>query len=472
MKISESSLFFTGICEHTHSKRTLVSLITELRKKLPAEVITLRGKSVSRYSFSEVFTRNRCVYIGGHRVSGRSLDHIYENCRIERFKTEETRALIRFFIKLIDAAKQYRDLTGAYPTLLMNSIYAAEDGSEITFLPYELIDYLNTFHNETLRRTLYLPIHLGGWARKARRGKAVAGGKTGGTSSLAAENEFVRTLGWLLYLCLTRRKQESALEKTPGSRGAMALYLGSLIKDAPAMLSDTLWSVQHGGDLSVDRLRDVLIASLQQDTSGDRAAPVPLLKRPTVIRLEAGLFSFASRRWKLLALVVILIGVGAYLLSDALSSRNRVDYTAGLSPRQVVELYYRGVHELDLEIIDAVFYRRAGKRIRDELSTVYVMLRMETAFGKVLVQPEDIDVQGYQPERHSVFGVVDLDVQQTRNGARPVFHARYRRIISSGEELRAYHMEETIYLEYIDNRWYITESDRTVETISQIQEIP
>jgi hypothetical protein len=199
---------------------------------------------------------------------------------------------------------------------------------------------------------------------------------------------------------------------------------------------------------------------------------VPLLKRPTVIRFRSGLLSFASRRWKLLALVVILIGVGAYLLSDILSSRNRADYTAGLSPRQVVELYYRAVHDLDLEIIDAVFYRRSGRRIRDELSTVYVMLRMETAFGKVLVQPEDIEVQGYQPERHSVFGIADLDLQQTRNGVGPVFHARYRRIISSGEELRVYHMEETIYLEYIDNRWYITESSRTVETTSQIQEIP
>jgi hypothetical protein len=472
MKISESSLFFTGICEHTHSKRTLVSLITELRKKLPAEVITLRGNSASRYSFSEVFTHNRCVYIGGHRVSGRSLDHVYDNCRIEGFKTEETRALITFFIKLIDAAKQYRDLTGAYPILLLNSIYAAENGSEITFLPYGLIDYLNTFHNETLRRTLYLPIHLGGWSKKPRHGKAGTGDKTGNASSLATENGFVRTLGWLLYLCLTRRNQESGPEKTQVSRGTMVLYLGSLIKDAPAILSDALWSVLHGGDMSLDRLRDVLTASLQQDTPGNRLVPVPLLKRPIVIRFKSGLFSFASRRWKLLALLVILIGVGAYLLSDALSSRNRVDYTAGLSPRQIVDLYYRGVNDLDLEIIDAVFYRRAGKRIRDELSTVYVMLRMETAFGKVLVQPEDIDVQGYQPERQSVFGIVDLDVQQTRNGARPVFHARYRRIISSGEELHADHMEETIYLEYIGNRWYITESDRTVETTSQIQEIP
>jgi hypothetical protein len=202
------------------------------------------------------------------------------------------------------------------------------------------------------------------------------------------------------------------------------------------------------------------------------ASSVPLMKKKAVVFFKTRLHSFLTRRWKLLLTIMILAGAGVYLLSDALSSRNRVDYTAGLSPRQVVDLYYRATNDLDLDVIDAVFYKRSGKKIRDELSSLYVMLKMETAFGKTLVHPEDIKVQGYQPERHSVFGILGLDLQQTGNDDHPIFHAQYRRVISSGEELYQYSVQETIYLEYLDDHWYITKSDRTIENSSQIQEIP
>jgi hypothetical protein len=467
MKSSESSLFDTGISERTHTNRTLVSLISGLRQQLPAEVVTVRESEVMRSSFNDVITQDQRIYLKGQEVRGRSLNQIIKDFSTERFISEKTKALLRTVVKLIDAAKEYRDHTGGFPKLLLNGIYIVGDGSEVTFLPYPLMDYLNTFHNETLRRALYLPLYLSGRAKRSRPVSATEPEGTGVGTSFMREDEFVRALGSLLYLCFSSQGEETTAQETTDHP---VLYLKSLLKDAPALLSDTLWNILHGRTVSEDRLREILTSSLHDESPG--VGSVPLMKRNTVVFYKNRLHSFFTRRWKLLLLLVMLIGAGGYLLSDALSSRNRVDYTAGLSPQQVVELYYRAMNDLDLDVIDAVFYKRAGKKIRDELSTLYVMLKMETAFGKILVHPEDIGVQGYQPERHSVFGILDLDLQQRGDEDHPRFDARYRRVISSDDELYQYAVEETIYLEYIHDHWYITKSDRTIENSSKIQEIP
>jgi hypothetical protein len=91
------------------------------------------------------------------------------------------------------------------------------------------------------------------------------------------------------------------------------------------------------------------------------------------------------------------------------------------------------------------------------------MLRMEEAFGRRLVAPEDIGNAGYNPQLHSVFGIKDLELRMIRDQKKPVFEASYVRIISSGEKLHESRMNETIYLEYIEDRWYITGSERITE---------
>jgi hypothetical protein len=96
------------------------------------------------------------------------------------------------------------------------------------------------------------------------------------------------------------------------------------------------------------------------------------------------------------------------------------------------------------------------------MSSLFVMLKMEQAFGKTFVGPDEIDNENYRPEIHTIFGVRDLHIETVRSGEEPVYKARYERVISSGEELAEYEVEETLYLKYINDHWYITKSERII----------
>jgi hypothetical protein len=145
-----------------------------------------------------------------------------------------------------------------------------------------------------------------------------------------------------------------------------------------------------------------------------------------------------------------------------ISGRHKTELPPGLTPRQVVDLYYKAVDELDLDLIDSLFYKHAGKKIKDELSTLYVMLRMEQAFGQKLVTPDENINSNSVPQRSKVYGIRNLHIESRGTSENPVFFATYTRVLSTEGKLYKSSIEETIYLQYINDRWYITKSERKV----------
>jgi len=472
MKSSELSLLHTGICEDTYTKRTLVSLITGLKQHLPAHFLTVQANRTVPHSLTDVVTENRCIYLKGHRVRGRPLYQICRDLSIDRFNCDDTRALLRYAMVLMDASERYNEHTGGYPPLLLNSIHISDNASEVTFLPYSLVDFLNTFHSDTLRKDLYLPLRGGTRKYHRRQVKKIEADRAARDAALTGEYEFTRSLVRLLYFCLTNHGKKNGEENARDKYGDTDLYLRTVMEDAPVAFADILWDVMHGQVATLNRLREIISSILRKSTQTVQPLKIPFMKRKGVIHFKRALSAFFIRGWKYIAIVLIICGVGGYLLSDVLKSRIREDYTAGLSPRQVVELYYQAINDLNLDVIDAVFYKRSGKKIKDELSTVFVMLKMEEAFGKIRIHPEDTDVEEFKPGLHTVFGIKDLDVQMVQDEPDPVFQTRYLRVISSGEELYAYSVDETIHLKYIAGRWYITESERIIEGPASTQEQP
>jgi|GEM_PF-2677689 len=449
-----------GISDNTHSKRTIVSLIKGLRPQIPATVLIVSDEETRSHSFYDIVHEQGCMYLAGASVKGASLYDIYSDFKAASFKNSETQTFLRTVVALIDLSMKYRDVSGWFPKLLLNSIYITDNHSTITYLPYSLIDYLNTFYEDDMRQVLYYPamIHRTASIKKEKSSRVENEGL------LTDELLFSRILARLIYLFLTKNRRMNASGIEQSVYNSRVYYLKTEMNDMPNGLADTLWNIMHGKEMQLAFLRGALVSSMVDETDTERIDKIPFSRRRGIISCKAGISAFFSRRWKLLLIVLILLGIVFYLLSDVMMSRRREDYTAGLAPRQVVELYFSAINTLDLYYLDAIYYKRSGKRVKDELSTVYVMLKMESAFGKTLVHPDEIANTEYDPQVHTVFGIRDLELDQIENDAEPVFRARYTRVISSEESLHETVMEETIQLQFIDDHWYITKSERSIRS--------
>jgi hypothetical protein len=361
---------------------------------------------------------------------------------------------------LIDYATKYRAAAGGFPRFLLNSIYITEDHSTITFMPYSLIDYLNTFYEDDMRQILYYPAMTNRTA--LIRGENNSGAEHADT--LAHDHMFSRMIARLIYLFLTKSRRMTASGIEQSIYDSSVYYLKTEMSDIPRSLADTVWNIMHGRPMQPAVLKNAIVPSLEEAADTNRIEKIPFSRKRGVISFKEGISTFISRRWKLALIVLILMGIAFYLLSDAVLSRRQDDYTAGLAPRQVVELYFTAINTLDLNYLDAIYYKRSGKRVKDELSTVYVMLKMENAFGKRFVHPDEVTETEFDPQIHTVFGLRDLELEQIQNDDEPVFRARYTRVVSSGDRLHETMMEETIQLQFIDDHWYITKSERSISS--------
>ena len=460
MKKPYPPLFNTRICDNSHSKRTIVSLLKGLRPHIPATVLIISDEEIHSHSFSDIVNERGCMYLAGVSVEGVSLYDIYSDFKAASFKDAETERFLRTVVALIDLSMKYRDVSGGYPILLLNSIYITEDHSTITYLPYHLIDYLNTFYEDDMRQVFYYPALIN---RKASI-KEEKNSTVEKADLLDDKHLFSQILARLIYLFLTKNRRMDASGIEQSVYNNRVYYLKTEMNDIPNGLADTIWNIMHGKHVQLSLLREAIVSSLEDKSETERIEKIPFSRRRGILSFKAGMTAFFTRRWKLLLIGLILFGIAFYLLSDAMMSRRREDYTAGLAPRQVVELYFSAINTLNLNYLDAIYYKRSGKQVKDELSTFYVILKMESAFGKTLVHPDEIAKKEFDPQVHTVFGIRDLELTLIQNDTEPVFKARYTRIISSGEGLHETVMDETIQLQFIDDHWYITKSERTIRS--------
>ena len=461
MKKTNPPLFDTGICESTHSKRTIVSLLTGLKTRIPATIHVVSRDQVILKSFNDIVTESGCIYFRGASIKGQSLYDLYVNYGATAFENNETKRFLQSVIALIDTSMKYSNLSGGYPVLLLNSIYVTDDASTVTYLSYSLMDYLNTFYDDDTRQVIYYPAMMnrssGMKSRKHIEGRNLE-------EKLVEEHTYNQFLARLMYLFFTKFRRTAEEHNGKSGFDGRIYYLKTEMNDIPRSLADTIWDTMRGKQLSLDSLREAIVSASSEKPLQGRTEKIPFGRKRNVLTFRIGIAGFLSRRWKLVVIALIIFGVALYLFSDALKSRKREDYTAGLQPRQVVELYYEAINNLDLDVVEAIYYRRAGKTVRDELSTVYVMLKMEGAFGKRFLHPDELAEDEFQPHMHTVFGIRDLELELVQDGSQPLFRAEYLRVISSGEKLHTTEIVEMIQLQYIDNHWYITKSDRTIES--------
>ncbi len=446
--VRHTGLYCTGICEPLFSKRTIVTALTMLKAVVRKKGYTVSGSTVCVYAFDEVTTLNGCVCISGPAVRGKKLYDLYREFRPDSSFYGTYSAILKVVHTVMNAADAVRRSTGYYPPLLLNAIYYDEVSGAVTFVPFQVIDSINRHHGTQLQSILYSCCPATGIPNAAvEASKSLSPKDIYGT-----EQAFMWGMARMIYLFFTAR--------ISAQNGASDIYLQNFIRDIPRPLADSVWNILRGRQSG--SLKKAVDESIESAPAAGAANRIPLFKREKTTFILNKTGHILKHRWKLIAIVLVCAGIGFYLVTDMISGRKRPDITAGLSPREVVELYYKATEDLNLDVIDSLFYKRAGKKIKDELSTLYVMLRMEQAFGEKLVKPGETIDRSKVPQGYKVFGIKDLKIENRGSPDNPVFFATYTRVLSSEGALYESKIEETIYLQKINDRWYITKSVRKI----------
>jgi len=435
----------TGICEPSFSKRTIVTALAQLKSAVGKKGYMISGPRVSPYTFDEVINLNGCVYLRGPEARGKTLYDLYREFKPDSSFYGTCRDILKILHTIMKAAEVVQRHTGYYPPLLLNAIYYDDISGSITFLPFSVIDSINRYHGEELQSILY------NCCPATEIPNAAVFKSFSMEEKYATEQAFIWGMARMIYLFFTAG--------TSLQNGTPYIYLQNFIPDIPRPLADSVWNILRNG--KNNGLKETIEKSIVSTQASRVENRIPLFKRAKMTFFLFKTRNLLVHRWKLIMIILICAGIGFYLISDIISKRKRPDFTAGLTPREVVELYYKATEDLNLDVVDSLFYKKAGKKIKDELSTLYVMLRMEQAFGKKLVKPGE-ENNSKISRGYKVFGIKDLKIETAGAPGNPVFFATYTRVLSSEDALYESKIEETIYLQKINDRWYITKSVRKI----------
>lgn len=427
-------MYYTGICEDAFSKRTIISVITGLNKFLSDTIVTVTGNKISTNTFSGSVNRGGYLFLSGAVIKGVSLFELYRSYEAQNAFSDTVKMHLSIFIDVVKASELIKNKMGFYSPLILNSIFIDPEDKSITFLPVKLVDFLNKYQDVDKQNTLYFCID----------------NKLDFLNP--DESAFTRSVGKLIYLHLLKGQD------TPGDP---VFDIADFVKDTPRFLSDTMWDVLHGKHIGIQRLLDAIDDSLNKENSSTPAV-VSFWRSRAVITFKYTLSMFFARRKKIIFLLLIITGISTYLFLDFLLKNKNIDYTAGLDSEKVVELYFHAVDNLKLDIIETIFYKRAGKEIRNELSTLYVMIKLQTVYGNIPSGPEDMGSIDEKYRETKVYGIEDLEIQKIKGGESPIFSAKYKKILNTGGENTVYSIEETIYLKKYHDHWYIVESNRNL----------
>jgi hypothetical protein len=328
----------------------------------------------------------------------------------------------------------------------MNGVYVDAESGAITYLSQNLSEFLSAYLSEEERKTiLFIAGRRGDRGPSSGTVSVLPGDRSGG------ESVFAESCARFIYYFFTGEK---------GGLDSPVYFLADRVPGFPSPLSDLVWDAMHGKPAALEALlRTCGLPPLEPAAcpEGKAFVKVPLRKRKGYLDLRHALGALLTSKWKLILLILLIGGVLAYVFVDFGAKKGSTNYTSGLAPRGVIELYYTAMNRLDLDVLQSLFFRRAGREVLNEMSTLYVMSKLSQIYGGRYRPAE-----GGEPS--SILSVEDLHIEQVSDGEKPVFHARYKKMINTGEKRTEYLINEIVSLGRVKDRWTILSvQSRTVE---------
>ena len=426
---NSENLLETGICEKTHSKQTIISIILKLKASIdePITVIKRDGKLEESY-FTDVYNESGCIFLYGSKLYGKSLLYYIENIDPSNSVSEKIEDFSKLVINIIDSLKVYIQSKKSYPLLRLSSIFYDKETGNVTILPEKLSKILNSYlpHDKQTLSNFCIPDPL--------------------KESIDTEQELAKSIIYLIYLFFL---------KISGNKIQRSIVydVRTLIKGVPNSLAKTIWDVlKRKEDITLSKIRELLEKNKLLQLIENQH--IPIFKRKGFINFTYKLSYTIFYKWKLIIVIAVIAGIFLYTISDVIYKSKLSNITEGKTPYEVVKLYIKSINDLDIEALNSLLYKRAGKDIIKEVSSVYVVKRMTEVYGLRWLRPDEVDLRNL-PENVKVYGIENVKIIKTSDDKEPTFLIFYKKIFGEKGNLDIYNYQEQIKLKKVKNRWFI-----------------
>ncbi|HUZ17357.1 MAG TPA: hypothetical protein VMV68_03145 [Spirochaetia bacterium] len=179
---------------------------------------------------------------------------------------------------------------------------------------------------------------------------------------------------------------------------------------------------------------------------------------------------FFRRNWKTMAIigtvVIVAMIVGGSILSNSMKPR----VTAGMTPQQVVGLFYTSMTKFDSQTMQSCVIDGAGKAQISEATNLFVVTRVRTGYegGSGFVSAQQWIDQGKPKLKsgESVYGVAKLEMTKISNGAYTVSYEKWAPVQQGSAsqlpssatvpaEVQGFDMIDRVYLKNEGKYWAI-----------------
>jgi hypothetical protein len=432
----ENRQFDTGMCEETHSKRVIVDALRGVKGFLGHPVYTVKRGVVERQMFDGAITVDGCLRLTGAVVRGVSLFDAFR-FPVPAFSSETFDGFRALFLSFLESASVLKARTGSLPRLFLNGVFVDSANGAFSYLPQELSEFLSAYVSEREKKTIMYVV-----GRREDTGPPCGPAAACTDERSDREIAFAESCARLVYCYFAGGG---------GAPSSAVYFLADRVPGFPLHLADLVWDSMHGKAVGLEPLRRACVPAPvgSADVPADGAfAKVPFRRRKGYLDLKHALGTFLTSKWKLILFLLLVGGVLAYLLADLAGSKSPADYASGLDPRGVVELYYGAMNRLDLDAIQSLFSRRAGRKVMNDLSALYVMSKLGQVYGG---RYGTVDGSGSS----SILSIEDLRIEEVSDGEKPAFHARYKKTINTGEKKTEVLIDETVTLGRVKDRWSI-----------------
>ncbi len=351
------------------------------------------------------------------------------------------------------------------PSFQPNLLLRFDDGG-ILVLPNELIDGILSAQTEAERVASYDPFNH---------------------PDLTGERNAAFLLGVLTYRVLTGRAPytaETTEELHERIREAKVLPANLAVPELKEELSDLISrSFRADAEVTLEEWQEQLSACVQDGylreiSEAERARLEEAAARFSKSS-EAGFRRqvFFRKNWKtmlVIAGVVVIVGaVGGSILKNALKPR----ITVGMTPEQVVHLYYTSMNTFNSQAMQDCVIDGAGKSAISEATNLYVISRVRTGYegssGYVQAQKWLDEGKPKLPPGSSVYGVADLKITQDSPSSFTVSYQKWQPIETNNPpqassnapvilKVQGWQRTDKLYLKHENNFWAIYRIDHLV----------
>ena len=253
--------------------------------------------------------------------------------------------------------------------------------------------------------------------------------------SIENENELAKSIIYFIYLYFLKASNKKI-------QRSIIYDIRTFIKGIPDDIAKKIWRVLKGKEnINLFDIKELLKNYKSLELS--KSQHIPILRNESFINFIHKLSYMLLYKWKLILVIAVIAGIFLYTLADLIYKNRLSDITKDKTDYEVVELYIKSLKELDIEALDSLLYKRAGKDIIKEVSSIFVVKKMTEIYGLEWLNPTESNLKNLS-ENEKVYGIKDVKINEISNHTEPEFLVSYTKIFGEKGSVGIYLYQEKL----------------------------